>query len=730
MSPTEALSPALAELASACGVASSYSDAHGVDHAISSHTLRAVLAAMGVATGGDDDEDDTADRAALQEVRLRPWRRVLPPTVVARQGAETSCPVHVPRGATVSVSIELEEGGAPLTLPPHALYAPDQPNESRDVDGVLTERLTVTIPDSLPPGWHRLLAVVEPAGHGGADTAEVDRASSAATLLVSPSSIPVPAGLDQRRAVGLATQLYQVRSDESWGVGDLADLADLAAWAGQDLAADFVLVNPMHAGEPFPPVEPSPYLPTTRRFASALYLRPEQIQEYLDLAAPDRRRVNDLAAPMRASNATDTIDRNASWSAKLDALRLIFAAPRQRARAEEFAAYASAHEPGLHRYATWCALAAEHGSDWSAWPAEYRDPASPAVARFAEDHPEEIRFHQWLQWQVAEQRAAAQRHALESGMRIGVLHDLAVGVHPTGADAWALGRALARGVTVGAPPDVYNQLGQDWSQPPLRPDALAEQGYGPFRDIVRAALRDSGGVRIDHILGLFRLWWIPAGLPPTAGTYVRYDHDAMIGVLALEAWRAGAVVIGEDLGTVAPGVRETLSERGILGTSVMWFEQHDDRPLPPEDYRRLCMASVTTHDLPPSAGYLDLAHVDIREELGQLTGDAARERLNASREIQSYVDAVRQRGLLDGDAPEDLVVALHRYLSAAPSLLYAVSVADLVGDRRPVNMPGTSEEYPNWRVPLTDSDGELVSLGVLRVSGVARRVMAAAVGRG
>lgn len=742
MSPTDAVSPALAELADACGVATTYEDALGTHRDISSRTLRAVLAAMGVETGGDDDEVDTTDRAALQEVRLRPWRRVLPPTVVAKHGTAISCPVHVPRGATVRLSIELEDGGAALVLRP--LPAPQ---ESRDVDGVLTERLTVAIPDSLPPGWHRILAVVDSDGDGndsGSGSGDTSLYTAEATLLVSPPSIPVPAGLDERRAVGLAAQLYQVRSEQSWGVGDLADLATLAGWARRDLEADFVLVNPMHAGEPFPPVEPSPYLPTTRRFASPLYLRPEQIPEYLDLPSVDRQRVDELAATVRQSNASDTIDRNASWTAKLDALRIIFTAPRSRDRAEDFAEHIAAQQPGLHRYATWCALAAEHGPDWSTWPAELQDPNSPAVTRFAEDHGEEIRFHQWLQWQVAEQRATAQRDSLEAGMRLGVLHDLAVGVHPTGADAWALHQSLARGVTVGAPPDVYNQRGQDWSQPPLRPDALAEQGYAPFRDIVRAALRDSGGVRIDHILGLFRLWWIPAGLPPTEGTYVRYDHDAMIGVLALEAWRAGAVVVGEDLGTVAPGVREELSARGVLGTSVMWFEQQDGRPLPPEGYRRLCMASVTTHDLPPSAGYADLVHVDIREELGQLTGDVAEERRAAASEIQSYVDAVRQRGLLAGDtaedgpeggspkeisSTEDLVVALHGFVSAAPSLLYAVSVADLVGDRRAVNIPGTSDEYPNWRVPLSDSCGVVVSLEDVRDSALARRVMAAAHGR-
>lgn len=367
-------------------------------------------------------------------------------------------------------------------------------------------------------------------------------------------------------------------------------------------------------------------------------------------------------------------------------------------------------------------LAGQHGPDWIRWPEDLRDPESPAVAAFAEKNADEVRFHKWLQWLTTEQRASAQRAASAAGMRLGVIHDLAVGVHPTGADAWTLSRSLARGVSVGAPPDIYNQRGQDWSQPPLRPDALAENGYRAFRDIARAALRDAGGVRIDHILGLFRLWWIPAGAPPTEGTYVHYDTEAMLAVLTLEASRAGAVVIGEDLGTVAPGMRESLAERGVLGTSVMWFENHDGAPTDPEQYRRLCMASVTTHDLVPTAGYTELVHVDIRDQLGQLTRDVEEERDDAASEVAGFVAAVRDLGLLEGDSPVELVAALHGFVAAAPSVLFAVSVADLVADRRPVNMPGTSTEYPNWSVPITDGDGRVVGLEELMDSSGPGRV--------
>ena len=759
MTTTQPVSPALAALAEECGVATGYEDGQGVWHDASAETLRAVLAAMGVetapgagGTGGDDDEAaaaaggpaaDAADRAALERVRLRPWRRVLPPTVVAREGWSPRVRVHVPDGASLAVEVIPEGGGPARRVPQLDLWV-----EPRDVDGLRTGCATVEIPGDLPPGWHRVVAVVDgrdprddaadvgylaPARttrHPDEGTA-ADPGSAVATLLVSPRAIPVPAGLEERPAVGVAAQLYQVRSERSWGVGDLSDLADLADFSARDLGADFVLVNPMHAAEPYPPLEPSPYLPTTRRFASPLYLRPEEIDEYAYLPAADRARVEELAAVARRGNAADTIDRDAAWTAKLEALRLVATAEPTGRRAARFAAFLAEEGEGLRRFATWCAIAAEHGPHWSVWPEDLRDPESPAVARYAAENAGEVRFHEWLQWVVAEQRAHAQRDALAAGMRLGVLHDLAVGVHPSGADAWALDRSLARGVSVGAPPDMYNQRGQDWSQPPLRPDALAEEGYAPFRDLVRAALRDAGGVRIDHILGLFRLWWVPAGRPPTEGTYVRYDHEAMIGVLALEASRAGAVIVGEDLGTVAPGVREEMTERGLFGTSVLWFERTDDcSVLPPEDYRRLCMASVTTHDLPPTAGYVELVHVDIRDELGQLVDPVDVERRRAAEEIDTFTDVLRERGLLDSRTPtpaaEDVSVALHELLSAAPSLLLSVSVADLVGDRRPVNMPGTYREYPNWCVPLSGADGEAVSLEQLRESSLARRIMSAA----
>jgi 4-alpha-glucanotransferase len=339
------------------------------------------------------------------------------------------------------------------------------------------------------------------------------------------------------------------------------------------------------------------------------------------------------------------------------------------------------------------------------------------VTRFREDEADRIAFHMWLQWLVDEQLARTQAAAREAGMAIGVMHDLAVGVHPEGADAWALQDVLATGMGVGAPPDMYNQMGQNWHQPPWRPDALAEAAFVPFRDMLRTILHHAGGLRIDHVLGLFRLWWVPEGFPAYAGTFVRFDYDAMLSVLMLEAHRAGAVVVGEDLGTVEPWVQAALAERGILGTSILWFEAENGRLRDPLDWRPEVLASVSVHDLPPTAGYLRDEHVRIRAELGLLTTPEEEERAHAAAERAAWAALLIDHGWLapDLDLSTDdglaaLTVALHRAAAASPARLVGIALPDVAGDRRAQNQPGTDQEYPNWRVPMTDATGRPVLL--------------------
>ncbi len=684
------MAPSLVELAGRFGISSYYEDWSGRRIDVPEATLVAVLAALGIAAA------DESERNAALTAHLRAhWSRALPPTILGQAGAQTKFWVHVTHGQPADVSVELEDGTVRT-----GLRQVDNFTQPFDLDGRRVGEASFVLPDDLPLGYHRVRL------RSGGD-------ESSAALIVTPAWLGVPERLGARRTWGLATQLYSVRSQQSWGVGDLTDLVDLAVWSASQHGAGYILVNPLHAAEPSPPMEPSPYLPTSRRFVNPLYLRVEAIPEFAQLSK--RGRVGRLRDGVQnRAAALDSIDRDSAWAAKREALELVYAVPRTVGRDLAFAAYRVREGVALDDFATWCALAEKHGSDWHQWPKSVRHPGADGVAKFVEKHSATVDFHRWLQWQLDEQLAAAQTQAVSAGMSLGIVHDLAVGVHPNGADAWALQDALALGVSAGAPPDEFNQLGQDWSQPPWRPDRLEELEYQPFRALIRGVLRHAGGVRIDHIIGLFRLWWIPQGQAPTQGTYVRYNHEAMIGIVALEAYRATALVVGEDLGTVEPWVRDYLRARGVLGTSILWFELDRDGsggPLPAERWREYCLSSVTTHDLPPTAGYLANEHVRLRDSLGLLTRPVDEELAAAEAERAAWLDELRRVGLLSKHADEEqTVLALHQYLGRTPSRLLGLALTDAVGDKRTQNQPGTTDEYPNWRVPLSGPDGRPIAL--------------------
>jgi 4-alpha-glucanotransferase len=684
------LPPSLAEIAGRFGVATDYLDWSGRRIDVPESTLVAVLAACGVPAATEPER-----AAALTGHDREYWSRALPPTILARTGAPTPFWVHVTHGQAAKVRLQLEDGTVRT-----GIRQVDNFTAPFELDGRSIGEASFVLPDDLPLGYHRVFL------RSGAD-------ETSAALIVTPGWLGLPERLAARRTWGLATQLYSARSRQSWGVGDLTDLTDLAVWSASVHGAGYVLVNPLHAAAPTKPMEPSPYLPTSRRFVNPLYLRVEAIPEFSDLRK--RSRVRRLRKEVQHHAASlDSIDRDAAWKAKRAALKLVYRVPRTAGRELGYAAYCDREGAALDDFATWCALAEKYGGDWHRWPESVRHPGADGVAEFVTKYQAAVDFHRWMQWQLDEQLAAAQSQAVSAGMSLGIVHDLAVGVHPDGADSWALQDALALGVSAGAPPDEFNQLGQDWSQPPWRPDRLEELEYQPFRALIRSVLRHAGGVRIDHIIGLFRLWWIPQGQAPTQGTYVRYDHEAMIGIVALEAHRAAALVVGEDLGTVEPWVRDYLRARGVLGTSILWFEldrDGDGVPLPAERWREYCLSSVTTHDLPPTAGYLAGDHVRLRDSLGLLTRPVDEECAAAEAERAAWIEELHRVGLLPKHADvEETVLALHKYLGRTPSRLLGLALVDAVGDRRTQNQPGTTDEYPNWRVPLSGPDGRPVLL--------------------
>jgi len=684
----------LQQLADAHGVGTSFQGWDGLPHSVAEETLIKVLASLGVQA-----HTNQLIEAALAEAELAPWRRMLPPAVVIQQGEPAQVPVHLRDGSTAEVSITLEGGAGSRDAVQQDLWV-----QPRDVDGVATGRATFALPQDLPLGWHTLHA-------------ESEGVTASTTLVVVPARLTTAAPLEERRGWGLATQLYSVRSKRSWGIGDFSDLADLGALSAAH-GADYILVNPLHAAEPVPPVQPSPYSPSTRRFFNPLYIRIEAIPELAYLKPRKRAAVEKLHEEVAALNKEgDRLDRDSVYAAKLQALEMLYHTRRSPARQAAFDEFCRISGSGLDDFALWSAIR----EDLPAVDPFWSDPASalgtPQTEALRERLADRIGFYRWLQWICDEQLENAQRAALRSGMRLGVVHDLAVGVDHSSADAWTLRDVLAPGTSVGAPPDMYNQQGQDWGQPPWHPARLAEAGYIPFRNMLATVLRHAGGVRVDHILGLFRLWWIPSGNAPGDGAYVRYDHEALIGILALEAQRAGAVVIGEDLGTFEPWVRDYLAARGILGTSILWFEYDGDSPLAPERYRTQALASVNTHDLPPTAGYLAGDHVALRSELGLLERSEAEERAEHKASLEKMLALVRERGYLpdDSSAPgaseERTIEALHLLLAQAPSVLLGVALVDAVGERRVQNQPGTTEAlYPNWQVPLGGPDGKPVFL--------------------
>ena len=647
------------------GIVTSFTDAGGQFHEVSDSTLRAVLEAMGPAPGA------TA------------W----PPVVVARQGRR--CDWRPPEGEPVTLALE---GGAERPLP-------------------------AELPGDLPAGRHRL------AGRRGVTT-----------LVVAPGRCHLPAALAEGgRAWGWAAQLYAVRSRSSWGIGDLGDLAGLLA-STAPLGAEFALLNPLHAASPG---EPSPYNPSSRVFRNPLYLRVEDVPELAALAGGERERVEALARAGRDLLARDRIDRPAVYRLKDEALRLAHGAlARLPDRRAGLAAYRAA-TANLERFATFCALQHVHGRNWRAWPAAYRDPARPEVAAFGAEHGDEVAYHAWLQWLVDEQLAAVassnpaphsrggavDNPALASrgwatlpvgapgtggsgsdapGSWPGVLNDLAIGFAPDGFDAWSFQGELAAGITVGAPPDPLGPRGQDWGLPAFVPDRLAAGGYEPFTQTIRAGMAHAAGLRIDHVMGLFRLFWIPEGADPAEGTYVRYPADDLLGVLALESMAAEALVVGEDLGTVEHGVRERLEAEGVLSYRLAWFEHGPGGGRRrAADYPRLALAATTTHDLPTVAGFFsgsDLRHL---YDIG-VAAPGGNEHADQEAQRASLRRLLEDEGLL---APGEesvgaIVAALYGFLARTPSMLVAATLEDAVEAHDRPNVPGTIDQRPNWSLPL------------------------------
>lgn len=521
-------------------------------------------------------------------------------------------------------------------------------------DGTSFELRDNTLPPDLPSGYH--------------DFQPEDHAQPPVRIIVTPGRCRLP----QAGLWGWAAQLYASRSRESWGFGDLADLRRLSEWAHSQ-GAGLLLVNPLSTAAPVTPQQPSPYFSCSRRFLNPLYLRVEEVP------GADRvgHRLETLSAAGKALNAGRVIDRDAVFRLKMEALEAIW----QNASLDSaFESFCTKRGVALEQFAAYCVIAEKLGANWHSWPAELQDAGGPAVAQMANENRDRVRFHQWLQWLLDEQLTAAAR-------QMAIVQDLAIGVDPGGADAWAWRDVFAHGCTVGAPPDLYNRRGQDWGLPPFIPQKLRAAGYEPFIQTLRAALRHAGGLRIDHVMGLFRLYWIPRGMDPTQGTFVRYRADEMLAIVAIESQRAGAFVVGEDLGTVEQGVRESLAEHQVLSYRLFWFEDE-----PPSAYPELSMAAVTTHDLPTIAGLWSGHDLSAQRSLGLNPNG------NALNDIRNKLASL---GHLDSRARmDDVIEQAYVLLAHAASYVATASLDDALAVTERPNMPCTTHEWPNWSLAL------------------------------
>jgi 4-alpha-glucanotransferase len=522
----------------------------------------------------------------------------------------------------------------------------------------LEQGSTTIVADRLPPdvplGYHSFT---------GSDGAE-------RLVIVAPARCHLPPG---GRAWGWAVQLYAARSAASWGIGDLADLAALTRWS-RGCGAGFVLVNPLGAVAPVGAQQPSPYFPASRRFRNPLYLHPPDVPGGSD----DLGVVGDAARAARALNDLRTIDRDEAWRLKLGALEAIWTSHPPLG---EFERWRAEQPPALEQFAIWSVLCEQHGPTWRRWPADCRTPDGPGVNDAAARRPGRVAFYAWLQWLAGRQLATA------SGQGTAVIEDLPIGVDPDGFDAWAWQDSLALDVTVGAPPDEFSRRGQDWGLPPLVPWRLARAGYTPFVESVRASMAAGGGLRVDHVMGLSRLWWIPAGADPTEGAYVHYPVEDLLAILALESHRAGAVVIGEDLGTVDASFRRLLADHDVLSYRLLWFEQEEPRRWPAK-----AMAAVTTHDLPTVAGLWDGSDLETQRRLGLEPNQAGSEQIRAR-----LADGA---GLPADAGPADAVLGAYRRLAQAPSRLLTATLEDAVAEPERPNIPGADGRRPNWSMAL------------------------------
>lgn len=704
--------PVLEGLAQRMGIETGYYDYSGEHRTVPSSSCRQILAAMGF-----DDPDPAGLAAAIESQENDQWRRLIPPVFVIRENGARQIPLQISEdqlNLKLRWRLWFEDGRlAAGNWNPAGLVQVGR----QEIGDRVWLRCQATLPDDLEPGYHELVIHAPGRSEGWV-----------CRIIVIPQQCYEPDVLVRgERVWGLSVQLYTLRSDRNWGIGDFGDLKKLAWKAGQAGAAVLGL-NPLHALFPACPESYSPYSPSSRLFLNILYIDVPAIAEAAHCETLiTLLRDSAFRTRIEKLRAADRVDYTAVTDVKLSALRMLFEDFRVNhlskgtARARQFQYFVIQSGPPLETHALFDALHAHFArrspgsSGWQDWPDDYADPCSDAVMRFALRHRDSIDFYQYLQWIANEQLAEAQVAAKDAGMSIGLYRDLAVGVSPDGSENWANQKLHVHAATVGAPPDALALKGQDWGLPPMNPKRLVQQAYAGFVQLMRSNMRNCGALRIDHVMGLLRLWWVPAGSDATEGAYVYYPFDDLLGIVGLESRKAKCLVIGEDLGTVPDQVRDALPLAGIYSYRVLMFEKNEDGSFRnPADYPRRAVATVSTHDLPPLYSYWDGSDINLRAQLGLYPDEQTLHHTVAARaaDRKKLLLALVDGGMAEPEAKQmntTLMCAIHQYLSRSNAAIVMTQAEDWLGMTEAVNIPGTSTSvYPNWRRKLsTDIDSML-----------------------
>jgi 4-alpha-glucanotransferase len=700
------------QLARQRGIGDAYHNWRGDRMTISRESKKAILAAMGCPV-----DDVAALRADLQDYERRRWQSALPPVAVVHPD-KRAVDVAVPDealGHAVRWSVDGIDGHAWRGEVRAGALAEC---ERTQFDGRVFTKRQLDLFNSLPHGYHTLRLTL------GADGIE-----QVSALIVAPQACFEPTALHEgRRLWGVAVQLYTLRSSGNWGIGDFADLEQVVRACGS-AGASFVGLNPLHALFPANAWHTSPYSASSRLFLNVLYVALERLPEYAE-SAEVRQSVQSPAfqAELRRLRDTDHVDYPGVAHAKLGVLERLFRhfeshhLARGTAYARRFQQYKSERGESLRLHALHDAIdeamriRGEQYWGWPVWPEDLRRPEAAGIAAFESAHRSRVEYYAWLQWVADEQLREVQRLARDLGMPIGLYGDYAVGVNPSGAETWSDQALYRKGAGVGAPPDALAMKGQDWGIPPQDPTVLQAEHYAPFRHLLGANMRHFGALRLDHVMALFRQWWVPVGVESTQGGYVHYPMDELMSVLALESEQHRCLVVGEDLGTVPPEMSHAMGERAVYSYKVLLFEKHaDGRFREPREYPRRAIATVTTHDLPTLKGYWSGTDIQLRERLALYPDAEVRDRVQAERshDREALLEALARQGLLppgfgpDSQFDQRIAHAVQVYLARSEAALVVLQAEDLAGMADPVNVPGTSDQYANWQRKMTSDLGEV-----------------------